>query len=299
MEVMVKAVVWLWPLTVLAKGGEWPIVGRGGGRGHGELVGQVDGGGYLCVGQCGVHAGDVQVAAVVRPLTPLGRHEGRHPAAVGVAQGLALLCAVGEQVSTCSENTGRGMEGKWKRGKVWRDGKVDGRLQIHEGPWEEKAVWKFEVETQDGGGDERKRPEERTWVSNHLPVSQAEKVQQKLFIKETRPTLMKRIVCFPPHLIHSEWNVQSQWCGVAKTFHLLSTSTSSDSQLIPKHHQTENVNPYSVILTQKNYNYLKKCTTKTNKIFTCCLITLWCQSSLYKPTKCVIDTELVPKKTST
>ncbi|KAG8015087.1 hypothetical protein GBF38_022379, partial [Nibea albiflora] len=68
-----------------------------------ELVGEVDGRGYLSVGQRGVHAGYVQVAAVVRPLATVGWHEGRHPAAVGVAQGLALLRAVGEQVSTCRQ----------------------------------------------------------------------------------------------------------------------------------------------------------------------------------------------------
>ena len=98
MEVMVKAVVWLWPLTVLAKGGEWPIVGGGGGRGHGQLVGKVDGGRYLSVRQCCIHAGHVQVATVVGPLAAISRHKRRHPAAVGVTQGLALLRAVGEKV---------------------------------------------------------------------------------------------------------------------------------------------------------------------------------------------------------
>lgn len=95
------------------------------------MVGQVGGGRYLSVGQRGVHAGDVQVAAVVWPLTPVGWHEGRHPAAVGVAQGLALLRAVGEQVSTCREDTDK-RDGKWRRGEVGSDGKdgnVDGRLQ--------------------------------------------------------------------------------------------------------------------------------------------------------------------------
>lgn len=90
------------------------------------------------------------------------------------------------------------------------------------------------------GGDEKKRAEERTQVSNHLPGEK--KVQLWLFIKETRPALMKRIVCFPPHLIHSKRNVQSKGCGVVKTFHPPPppppTSTSSDSQLIPKHQET-------------------------------------------------------------
>lgn len=72
------------------------------------MVGEVDRGGYLSVGQRGVHAGHVQVAAVVRPLAPIGRHEGRHPAAVGMTQGLALLRAVGEQVSACREDADRG-----------------------------------------------------------------------------------------------------------------------------------------------------------------------------------------------
>ncbi len=74
------------------------------------MVGEVDGGGYLSVWQRGVHAGDMQVAAVVRPLAPVGWHEGWHPAAVRVAQGLALLCAVGEQVSTYKEDTDKGMK---------------------------------------------------------------------------------------------------------------------------------------------------------------------------------------------
>lgn len=88
------------------------------------MVGEDDGGGYLSVGQRGVHAGDVQVAAVVRPLAPVGRHEGRHPAAVGVAQGLALLRAVGEQVGACGVDTD---QGGWR--ERWKDGNVNGRLQ--------------------------------------------------------------------------------------------------------------------------------------------------------------------------
>ena len=76
------------------------------------MIGEVDGGGYLSVGQRGVHAGDVQVAAVVRPLAPVGRHKGGHPAAVRVTQGLALLRAVGEQVSACSEVTD---QGRWEK----------------------------------------------------------------------------------------------------------------------------------------------------------------------------------------
>lgn len=85
--------------------------------------------------------------------------------------------------------------------------------------WEKKKQcgyleWKVKME----GEMREERPEERAQVSNHLPMSLAEKVHQKLFIKETRPTLLKRIVCFPPHPIHSEWNVQSKWCAVVKTF---------------------------------------------------------------------------------
>lgn len=69
------------------------------------MVGEVDGGGYLSVWQRGVHAGDVQVAAVVRTLAAVRRHEGRHPAAVGVTQGFALLRAVGEQVGACAQDS--------------------------------------------------------------------------------------------------------------------------------------------------------------------------------------------------
>lgn len=101
------------------------------------MVGEVDGRGYLSVGQSSVHAGYVQVAAVVRPLAPIGWHEGRHPAAVGVAQGLALLRAVGEQVSACRHGTDRGMEngggavkqgemGKWKYG--WKITEIKGMM---------------------------------------------------------------------------------------------------------------------------------------------------------------------------
>lgn len=136
-----------------------------------------------------------------------------------------------------------------------------------------EAAQIFVVERQDGGRDGRKRPEERTQVSNHLPMSWAEKVQQKLFIKETRPTLMKRIVCFPPHLIHSEWNVQSKWCGVAKTFypplHINILRLTIDFQT-PRDKMWIHI-PSTL---HKNDNYLKKCATKSNKIFTGCLITL-------------------------
>lgn len=74
------------------------------------MVGKVDGGGYLSVGQRGVHAGNVQVTAVVRTLAPVGWHEGWHPAAVGVTQGLALLCAVGEKVSPYAGSIDEWME---------------------------------------------------------------------------------------------------------------------------------------------------------------------------------------------
>lgn len=154
MEVMVKAVVWLWPLTVLAKGGEWPIVGGGGGRGHGQLVGKVDRGRYLSVRQRCIHAGHMQVATVVRPLAPIRRHKRRHPAAVGVTQGLALLCAVGEKIRAW-----------WIPIERWRSGSV------------------------------RKRGE-RKIKHTFATVCQEESVQQKLFIKQTRPTLMNRTVCF-------------------------------------------------------------------------------------------------------
>lgn len=159
MEVMVKAVVWLWPLTVLAKGGEWPIAGRGGGRGHGQLVGKVDGGRYLSVGKRGIHAGHMQVATVVGPLAPIRRHKRWHPAAVGVTQGLALLRAVGEKV------------------RAWRD-----TNQI--------------MEKRECKKERRKRGGERKIKHTLAIVCQEESVQQKLFIKQTRPALMNRIVCF-------------------------------------------------------------------------------------------------------
>lgn len=44
-------------------------------------------------------------------------------------------------------------------------------------------VWIFGVVRKDEGEDERKKPEERTQVSNHLPMSQAEKVQQSYLSK--------------------------------------------------------------------------------------------------------------------
>lgn len=86
------------------------------------MVGEVDGGRYLSVGQRSVHAGDVQVAAVVRPLAPVRRHKGRHPASVGVTQGLALLSAVRKQVSTCREDRGVGrVRERWKGGQKIAD----------------------------------------------------------------------------------------------------------------------------------------------------------------------------------
>lgn len=169
MEVLVKAVVWLWPLTVLAKGGEWPIVGRGGGGGHGELVGKVDGGRYLSVRQRGVHAGHVQVATVVWPLAPIGRHKRWHPAAVGVPKGLALLRAVGEKVRAWWIPMDRHKEGK--------DGGEEG--------WGGK-VGKMEEEM----GKEREK------LNTGYQLFAKKREQQKLFIKQTRPTLTNPIVCF-------------------------------------------------------------------------------------------------------
>lgn len=76
---------------------------------------------------------------------------------------------------------------KEEEGERWNAGGPD--------IWSGEARWR---------GEMRERNQKRTQVSNHLPMSRVKKVQPKLFIKETRPTLMKRIVCFPPHLIHSE-----------------------------------------------------------------------------------------------
>lgn len=45
----------------------------------------------------------MQVAAVVGTLAPIGRHEAGHPAAVRVAQRLALFSTVREEVSTCTD----------------------------------------------------------------------------------------------------------------------------------------------------------------------------------------------------
>lgn len=86
--VMVEVEVLVTERRLFAKGGERPI---------GRLLWAFK---YLCV-RDRVHAGHVEVAAVVRALTPVRGHEARHPAAVRVAQGLALLCAVREQVGAC------------------------------------------------------------------------------------------------------------------------------------------------------------------------------------------------------
>lgn len=128
----------------------------------------------------------------------------------------------------CSWRTGQCLQG----GCGLTDGKVKMRMEDYKdkgvmnkiknkAQCNGEVVWAFGVERRDVGGKWgwEMREGERAQVSNHLPMSQAENVQQKLFIKETRPALMERIVCFSPQLIHSKWNVQSKWCGVAETFH--------------------------------------------------------------------------------
>lgn len=50
----------------------------------------------------------MQVAAVVGGLPSLRGDEAGHPAAVRVAQGLALLGAVGKQVGTCEGQDAKG-----------------------------------------------------------------------------------------------------------------------------------------------------------------------------------------------
>lgn len=74
---------------LFAKGGEWLIS---------RLLGAFK---YLCV-RYWVHAGHVEVAAVVWALAPVGGHEAGHPAAIRMAQGLALLRAVREQIGPCA-----------------------------------------------------------------------------------------------------------------------------------------------------------------------------------------------------
>ena len=95
--VVMEVLVLMTERRLFAKGGEWLI---------GRLLWAFK---YLCVGDR-VHARHVEVAAVVRTLAPVGRHEARHPAAIWVAQGLALLRAVREQISTCTSGEGERRE---------------------------------------------------------------------------------------------------------------------------------------------------------------------------------------------
>lgn len=113
------------------------------------MVGEVDGGGYLSVGKRGVHAGDVQVATVIRPLASIRRHKGRHPAAVGMTQGLTLLCAVGEQVGACREDEvqmkRREMESKrcrWRTASKKKKNEWDRDRRSGTNIWSAKARWK-------------------------------------------------------------------------------------------------------------------------------------------------------------
>lgn len=49
----------------------------------------------------------MQVAAVVQALAAVRRHEAGHPAAVGVAERLTLLRAVGEEIDSCGGESRR------------------------------------------------------------------------------------------------------------------------------------------------------------------------------------------------
>lgn len=109
-EVMMVFEVVVVVLVVLVEVTERRLFAKGGERLISRLLSAFK---YLCV-RDRVHAGHVEVAAVVRALTPVGGHEARHPAAVRVAQGFTLLRAVREKVGTCGGRGGTGEDrGKW------------------------------------------------------------------------------------------------------------------------------------------------------------------------------------------
>ena len=55
----------------------------------------------------GVHAGNMQIAAIISSLASIRRDERRHPAPVWVAQGFTFLGAVGEEIHTCERERER------------------------------------------------------------------------------------------------------------------------------------------------------------------------------------------------
>lgn len=55
----------------------------------------------------GVHARDVQIAAIIGSLAPIRGDKRRHPAPIRVAQGFTLLGAVGEEIHTCEQEKER------------------------------------------------------------------------------------------------------------------------------------------------------------------------------------------------
>lgn len=166
----------------------------------------------------------------------------------------------------------------------------------------EKAEWREHVLNREGKWREGRGGWEKEQKEDHrlAIICQEEKVEQKLFIKETRPTLMKWIVCFLPRLIHSEWNVQSKWCGTAETppqpqSHINIPRLAIDSQTLRDQLQ---IHIPSTSEKKKNTIMVRNVPQKNpeyNKIVSVCLVALECQSSLCKQTKCVIDTEPLPK----
>lgn len=148
----------------------------------------------------------------------------------------------------------RGIRGDKSNGKEKRRGSMKGKM-----------VLRFGVERWNRGGDERKRAEERTLVSNHLP---RRKSAVKAIHQRDKANIDGVNCLFSSSPNSSKWNVQSKRCGLAKTFHLPLhiniLRLTIDSQT-PR----DKLNPYSINLSQKNDNYLKNFATKNNQIFSC------------------------------
>lgn len=100
------------------------------------------------------------------------------------------------------------------------------------------------------GGDERKRPEQRTQVSNHLPMSQAEKVQQSYSSKRQGQHWWSELFVF---LLTSF--IPNEMCNQSDVV-LQKHFTPSPHQHPQTHNwfpntMRQNENPYSIIFAQK------------------------------------------------
>lgn len=152
-------------------------------------------------------------------------------------------------------------------------GKMEGGIGSIRG----KAVWRLEVERRKVGGDEEKRAEERTQVSNHLPGEKkcsygySSKRQGQHWWSELFVFLLTSFI--PNEMCNQSDAVLLKHFIPHRPTRPPSppppTSTSSDSQLIPQHQETNCESIFHQPFTKK-HNYLKKCAEITNRIFSVC-----------------------------